>query len=120
MPRGTNPNSKANLIQYSGRSRKEAEKKAAEGGRKSGATRRQFKTFREEIKKELTVERGTKIVERILCLAEKGDLNAIKLLLKILGEDPGKKIEITGNIDYAAIIQASRARVLKATQDKQQ
>ena len=49
LPSGEN--SKSNLIQFSGRSRKEVQILQAKGGVNSGVTRREFKSFREELKK---------------------------------------------------------------------
>lgn len=97
MASGTNPNSRANLVQFSGRSRNEVEQIQAEGGRRSGVTRRKFKTFREELKQELTADRGAKVIDRLISMAENGNINAIKLMLQILGEDSAKKIEVAGS-----------------------
>lgn len=95
MPSGEN--SRTNLIQFSGRSRNEVQILQAKGGVNSGATRREFKSFREELKKELTAERGARIIDRLLDMAERGNIAAIKLVLQLLGEDPAKNIAIVGN-----------------------
>ena len=95
MPSGEN--SRANLIQFSGRSRKEVQILQAKGGVNSGVTRREFKSFREELKKELTAERGARIIDRLLDMAERGNINAIKLVLQIIGEDPAKRVEFFGS-----------------------
>lgn len=99
MPKGEN--SIENLIQFSGRSREEVQMIQAKGGINSGVTRREFKTFREELKKELTAERGARIIERLLDMAERGNLNAIKMVLQIIGEDPTRiSIAANGNVEY--------------------
>lgn len=97
MPKGENPNSLSNLVQFSGKSREEVEQIQAKGGRNSGRTRRKFKTFREELKKELTADRGARIVDRLIDMAERGNINAIKLVLQIIGEDPAKRVEVLGS-----------------------
>lgn len=104
MPKGKNPNSLANLVQFSGKSRDEVEQIQRKGGKNSGVTRRKFKTFREEIKKELTAERGAKMIDKLLAMAESGNINAIKLVLQIIGEDPANKIEISGQDNSPLVI----------------
>ncbi len=99
MASGANPNSRANLVQFSGRSRNEVEQIQAEGGRRSGVTRRKFKTFREEMKQELTADRGANIVNRLITMAEHGNINAIKLVMQIIGEDPAKQTAISGETE---------------------
>lgn len=98
MPSGEN--SRANLIQFSGRSRNEVQILQAKGGVNSGVTRREFKTFREELKKELTAERGARIIERLIDMAERGCLPAIKLILQIIGEDPARYVTESGKVEY--------------------
>ena len=106
MPKGESPNSKANLIQFSGKSQKEVEMIQAKGGRISGATRRKFKTFREELKKELTAERRAKMMDKLIGMAEDGNINAMKLVLQIIGEDPESKlVEVTGPNGSALVLR---------------
>jgi len=97
MPKGQNPNSKANLIQFSGKSREEVEAIQAKGGRRSGVTRRKLKTMREELKARLTAERAGAMLDKLLSMAEDGNILAMKLVLQIIGEDPAQKIEFAGS-----------------------
>lgn len=106
MPKGESPNSKANLVQFSGKSPKEVEMIQAKGGRISGVTRRKFRTFREELKKELTTERRTKMMDKLIGMAEDGNIAALKLVLQIIGEDPESKlVEVSGPNGSALVLR---------------
>ncbi len=96
MPRGMNPNSKKNLIQFSGRSRKEIESLQKAAGEKSGRSRQKMKSIKECLKKQLTAEQIEKMNEQLIKMAIHGNLKAYALILKLLGEDPAKKIEMSG------------------------
>ena len=60
---------------------------ASMGGKASGEARRAVKSFRESMLQICTGERKDKINEKIVQLAERGNLDAVKLAMRILGED---------------------------------
>ena len=93
MPRGDNPNSRANLIPFSERSEKEQRKIRSKGGKNSGEARALKKTFKETAKAKCTPEVLDKITGRIIQMAMAGNLNAFKLLREMLGEDPRHEIQ---------------------------
>lgn len=93
MPRGDNPNSRANLILNSDRTPKERKKQATKAGEKSGEKRAATKRARETAKKTLsttnpfTPELLNKIKENLATAAAEGDREAQKMILKIFGAD---------------------------------
>lgn len=93
MPRGDNPNSRANLIDNSKRSPKEVRENGRKGGKSSGKARALKKTFKETAKAKCTPEVLDKIMDRIIQMASAGNLNAFKILREMLGEDPGHEIQ---------------------------
>ena len=84
MPRGDNPNSRANLRRPSS---KEARKIGKKGGKASGESRRALGTFKDAYKRTMTDEDLKAIIERVRDMARRGNLNALDRLLKISGED---------------------------------
>lgn len=84
----------------------EAVKIGKSGGEKSGVKRREIKSFREYAEKalstitkdnngnELNYKAG--IVLRLVKRALSGDIRAVELLMKLIGEMPSDKTEITG------------------------
>lgn len=88
MPRGDNPNSRANLIPVTERTKEEAREISRKGGKKSGVTRAAQANLKKVVKEQGTPDRLSKISNRLYQMAEAGNLNAIKLLLELRGEDP--------------------------------
>lgn len=105
MPKGENPNSKKNLIQFSGRSREEVESISKAAGKKSGRSRQKLKSIRESLKAQLTEDDKRKMNEMLISMAKHGNLKAYQLILKLLGEDPGKKIEVAGSDGKPLVIR---------------
>lgn len=93
MPRGDNPNSRANLIVNSERTPKERKVQASKAGKTSGESRRLKKSFKEAAKAQCTPEVLDKITGRIIQMAMAGNLNAFKILRELLGEDPKDEIQ---------------------------
>ena len=93
MPRGDNPNSRANLIPVTQRTKEEARQISRKGGKKSGEARALKKTFKETAKAKCTPEVLDKITGRIIQMAMAGNLNAFKILREMLGEDPRHEIQ---------------------------
>lgn len=87
MPRGDNPNSRANLIKNSDLTPSERKKKASKMGKASGEARRTLGTFKDAYKRTMTDEDLKAIIERVRDMARRGNLNALDRLLKISGED---------------------------------
>lgn len=85
MPRGDNPNSRANLRRLSS---KEARKNGKKGGIVSGETRAAFKSLNADLREQATPERIAKINNRLLSMAEHGNLRAYELIRDGLGEKP--------------------------------
>ena len=85
MPRGDNPNSRANLIVNSERTPKERRAQASKAGKASGESRRLKKSFKEAAKAQCTPE--------VIQMAMAGNLNAFKILRELLGEDPKDEIQ---------------------------
>jgi len=95
MPRGKSPNSKKALeenrkkTQFCGESAVRAAKKKHEN-------EIIMKNLCDVLRERCTPERIAKMNESIISRAEDGDLVAYKLIRDGLGEDPAKKIELTG------------------------
>ena len=93
MPRGDNPNSRANLKPLCNRTKIEQREVQKKGGEKSGEKRAAVKQAREAAKKTLstkdpiTPELINKIKENLATAAAEGDREAQKMILKIFGAD---------------------------------
>lgn len=85
MPRGDNPNSRANLKPV--RNKKEARERGKKGGKASGETRRTLGTWKAAYNRTLTDEDLEAILNKVREMAKRGNLNALDRLLKISGED---------------------------------
>ena len=66
------------------------------GGKKSGQTRAAFKSLNEDLREQLTPELIEQINQRIISMAKSGNLKAYELIRNGIGEDPTKKVEISG------------------------
>ena len=87
MPKGSNPNSRANLIKNADKTPEERRKHASEMGKASGKARQELKAARETAKGIVTGKNVALIIKRLIAMSEHGNINATKLLLDILGED---------------------------------
>lgn len=93
MPRGDNPNSRANLKPFNDLTEKEQRKVQKKGAKKSVEKRTAVKQAREAAKKTLstkdpfTPELINKIKENLAEAAAQGDREAQKMILKIFGAD---------------------------------
>ncbi|HCI73382.1 MAG TPA: hypothetical protein DHV42_02440 [Lachnospiraceae bacterium] len=85
MPRGDNPNSRKNLKRLSP---KEARENGKKGGVASAETRAVYKSLNADLRERCTPERIGKINERLLSMAEHGNLKAYELIRDGLGEKP--------------------------------
>lgn len=85
MPRGDHPNSRANLKRLSS---KEARKNGKKGGIASAETRAAYKSLNADLREQATPDRIAKINNRLLSMAERGNLKAYELIRDGLGEKP--------------------------------
>lgn len=92
MPRGDNPNSRANLTR---KSSEEARKLGAKGGKKSGEVRRQLKTFKELDDEFTTDAERKKMLAMLKKRAEQGNLKAFELYRDTMGMKPIDKIKVS-------------------------
>ena len=88
MPRGDNSNSRANLIRNSERTPKQRKKQATKAGIASGEARAVYKSLNADLREQATPERIAKINNRLLSMAEHGNLKAYELIRDGLGEKP--------------------------------
>lgn len=88
MPRGDNPNSRANLKPLNQRTKKEQRKIQSAGGIASGEARAAYKSLNADLREQATPERIAKINNRLLAMAEHGNLRAYELVRDGLGEKP--------------------------------
>lgn len=90
MPRGEHPNSRANLSKGHPFSEETARKAKA----KSDEAKAIYKGLNADLKERCTPERLAKMNEKIMAMAEKGNLRAYELVRDGLGEKPSDKIEL--------------------------
>lgn len=88
MPRGEHPNSRANLIPLNRRTKKEQRKIQSEGGKASGEARAAAVSLTADLREQATPDRIRKINNRLLSMAEHGNMKAYELLRDGLGEKP--------------------------------
>lgn len=110
MPRGSNPNSKANLIVNSERTPKQRKAQAVKAGKKSGEVRAAFKSLCDTVKEQCTNEDRQEIAKMLVRMARHGNLGAVDRLLKMFGEDPALKIEVSGSINIADMLREAQER----------
>ena len=95
MPTGKNPNSLKALEQHRKKTQFNGER-AVKAGKASGEVRGAFKSLNEDLREQLTPEIINEINQRIISLAKKGNLKAYELIRNGIGEDPTKKVELSG------------------------
>ena len=93
MPRGDNPNSRANLIPVTMRTKKEQRELCSKAGRASGRARAFNKTLRESVIEQCTPDVIDAIARRLIQMAIHGNLKAIMLMLDIFGESPRYQLQ---------------------------
>ena len=88
MPRGDNPNSRANLIRNSERTPKQRKTQATKAGIASGEARAVYRSLNADLREQATPERIARINNRLLSMAEHGNMRAYELVRDGLGEKP--------------------------------
>ena len=104
MPRGDNPNSRANLnMSYGGKGGFDTEsaRKAKELSDKAKAIN---KSLNADLKERCTPERIAKMNDRIMQMAEHGNLKAYELIRDGLGEKPTDKVNLSVEDESARAI----------------
>lgn len=102
MPRGQNPKSKANLIVNSERTPKQRREQASKAGKASGEARAIYASLNDDLRECCTPERIRKMNERIISMAEHGNLRAYELIRDGLGEKPQSKVHLSSQQDDMA------------------
>lgn len=87
MPRGDNPNSRANLKPLNTRTKSEQRKIQKMAGKASGESRRTLGSWKSAYKRTLTDEDLDAILNKVRDMAKRGNLNALDRLYRISGED---------------------------------
>lgn len=90
MPRGSNPNSKANLS----KGKRFNEETARKAGKASAKKRQEYKTFKECFKANMTDEMREELFNMLMNRARRGNLKAFELLRDSLGERPQNEIAV--------------------------
>jgi hypothetical protein len=98
MSNGNHPNSRKALEENRAKGQFSGER-AVEMGRKSAEARVAYKSLNQDLRERCTPERLAKINERLLQMAEHGNLRAYELARDGLGEKPTEKHEVTINDD---------------------
>lgn len=101
MPRGDNPNSRANLKQISPKDAREMQKKSVE-------SRKYKASFRAAGKDLLTDEEMAKMWKAMIARAKSGNIAAFKMLFDVMGE--GVLQETTGGAKVNLVIQETLPR----------
>ncbi len=109
MPRGSNPNSRKNLKSGKNATSFTAEN-AAEMQKKSTKAKRMYKSLTDDLKERLTPERVAKMNERMIFMAEHGNISAWEKIRDTIGEKPTDKVEVSGNISFSDILREARER----------
>lgn len=119
MPKGDNPNSRANLIPITSKTARELGRR---GAAVSNAVQKRAKTFAEELRilleAEITNGKGEKVTTRkaistaLIKKAIQGDKGAYEQIRDTVGEKPTEKVEqlvITPEVDFEKLTQLRKA-----------
>ena len=101
MPRGEHPNSQKALNENRRKGQFSGDR-AVECGKKSGEVRAVYKSLTEDLKERCTPERVAKMNERVIGMAEHGNLRAYEIIRDGLGENPKNGVVDTEMLNRAA------------------
>jgi len=108
MPRGDNPNSRANLIKNSDLTPKQRREKASMMGKRSGEVKRALKTFKELDDEFTTDAERKKMLAMLKKRAEQGNLKAFELYRDTMGMKPIDKINVS-QVDQGSVDEMREA-----------
>lgn len=118
MPRGDNPNSKKNLKPFQkGLPEKEQRELQKKGTKASAKKRQQYASFRECFRSEIDDETRKNIYNKIVKMSAAGNLNALKMLLEILGEDAETPTEMARS---PVILIPARKELIPPEEDEEE
>lgn len=109
MPRGDNPNSRANLKPNTraNRTKKEQREIASKGGRASGVSRRALKSFKELDDEFTTDDERKKMLDILKKRAQQGNIKAFEVYRDTIGLKPAEKV-IVADVDQEAIDEVEK------------
>jgi len=81
-----------------------------EAAKKSNEAQNIGKILCFDLKERLTPERIAKMNERIISMAERGNINAWKEIRDSIGEKPSDKLEVSGTLDIGDAFAAIKKR----------
>lgn len=122
MARGNNPNSRKNLKSGKNATSFTADN-AAEMQKKSTQSKRIYKLLTEDLKDRLTPERIAKMNERLITMAEHGNIAAWEKIRDSIGEKPTNKMELSGRVSdpserFASFSDDELRQAIEALQKK--
>ncbi len=109
MPRGSNPNSRKNL-KRGGSPNQFTSENASEMQKRSTRAKLVYKSLTEDLKERLTPERVAKMNERIIMMAEHGNIPAWEKIRDTIGEKPTDKVEVSGSLNIADVLREAQER----------
>lgn len=115
MPRGDNPNSRANLRTFKDRSVEEVREMNSRGGKRSGEVRRASASLTESLKSQLTPEVMDELTLMLIKRARQGNLKAYELLRDQVGEKPIEKLNVS-TVD-TEIVNEMKEAIAKRLED---
>lgn len=105
MPRGDNPNSRANLKPLNTRPKKEQRKVQQMGVKASAEARKTLGTWKAAYNRTMSDEDLDAILNKVREMAKRGNLNALDRLVKLSGEDVSNELD---NDNVKAFLDALR------------
>lgn len=109
MPRGMNPNSLKALSKNRKKTQFNGER-AVKAAEKSNAAQALNAKIAADLKEQLTPESIRIINERLIRMAEHGNLKAYVIIRDMLGEKPTDKLAVDGTWDFAETLREARER----------
>ncbi len=109
MPRGEHPNSKKALEENRYRFDRETALKAK---RNSDSVKQELKSFRQMDLEQTSPQERKEMLDKLKVMARRGNIKALELYLKIIGEDV-QKVEVSGTVNnpFANITEAELRRL---------
>ena len=115
MPRGENPNSKANLKRFSP---KEARENGKKGAKVSAKARRQLKTFRELDIETTTDDERKEMLNMLKLKARRGNLKAFEIYRDTMGMNPKDQTGISTEYADDGLAGALEKAAVKVWEDE--